>query len=75
MRAHCERVLLQLGEERDGAPPWVEAPDPSFFDEVGTRVESLLGDYGLEAAMGANPPPMMMFSVPLVNVAVPPTST
>lgn len=58
VRAHCESALRRLEEERGSAAPWVEAPDPSFFEDVGVRVDSLLGDYGLEAALGARPLPL-----------------
>lgn len=58
VRAHCEAGVRRLSEERDTAAPWVEAPDRDFFEETGARVDALLGDYGLEAALGASPPPL-----------------
>jgi DNA excision repair protein ERCC-2 len=55
LRAHLDATLARLSEERDGPPPYVEAPDASFLDGAGGRLDELLAGYTLEAALGALP--------------------
>ncbi|NRA02141.1 MAG: ATP-dependent DNA helicase [Myxococcales bacterium] len=55
VRVHLTAGLERLSEERDGPPPYVESPDTSFLEATGSRLGSLLSDYGLEAAIGSLP--------------------
>ena len=55
VRAHLAATLARLSEERDGPPPYVEAPDASFLEGAGARLDGLLAGYTLEAALGALP--------------------
>jgi len=54
--SHCEERVVELAQERDGVPPFVEQPDRIAFEAFAAEVDDVLMDYALYAAGGGEPP-------------------
>ncbi len=53
----CESTLVQLGEERDAPPPWVEPPDRPLFERIGARIDDAIAGYVALLSAGGRAPP------------------